>query len=273
MNSINAIDLDFSRKLEVAIKNEKPLILADLTMALLGVAQQFENFIEKQAPEEIGAESALFIKEVRSGSIVVELVAQSLPVIPLLWQGGSLSEWVEHAKSIVEWLNGKISSPPKDIAKQDLRQWNNILEPIAKDHGSQLNFTVSDGGKVINQFYISSGQANAAQNSIRRELGRLDEPDDHVQRKRVMVWYQTKFDESSQTGNKAVIESITRMPVKVIFENAAVKKAMLSGDQRFPKPWHELAYIVDVRVQTVHGVPKVYTIINYYDEDTFDPSE
>ena len=48
---------------------------------------------------------------------------------------------------------------------------------------------------------------------------------------------------------------------------------MLLGDVRYPKQWHELAYIVDVKVQTVQGIPKVYTIINYYDEDTFDPNE
>lgn len=273
MSTTNILELDFSSKLEITIKNEKPVVLVDLTLALLAVAQQFESFIENETAEHPSTGSELFIKEVRSGSIVVELIAQAIPVVPLLWQGGSLVEWVGHAKSTIEWLNGKLSKPPKDVSKQDLRQWNNILEPIAKDHGSQLNFSVSNGGQVVNQFFINSEQANAAQNAIRRELGRLEEPDDHTQRKRVMVWYQTKFDETSQTGSKAVIETVTKAPVKVIFENNAVKKAMLSGDPRFPKPWHELAYIVDVRVQTVQGIPKVYTVINYYDEDTFDPAE
>lgn len=269
----NILELDFGEKLQITINNTKPVVLVDLTMALLGVGQQFERFIENETTEQHQAGSELFIKEVRSGSIVVELVAQAMPFAPLLWQGGSIVEWVSHAKSVVEWLNGKLSQPPKDVTKQDLKQWNNILEPIAKDHGSQLNFTVSSGGQVVNQFFINSEQANAAQNSIRREIGLLNEPDDHIQRKRVMTWYQTKFDDASQTGNKAVIESISKSPVKVIFENNAVKKALMADDPRFNKPWHELAYIVDVRVQTVQGAPKVYTVINYYDEDTFDPLE
>jgi hypothetical protein len=273
MQPTSLIELDFSNKLEVTLNNSRPVVLTDLTMALLGVGQQFERFIENETTEQHRVGSELFIKDVRSGSIVVELIAQAIPVVPLLWQGGSLTEWVGHAKHVVEWLNGKLAKPPKDLTKQDLRQWNNILEPVAKDHGSQMNFSVSDGGQVVNQFFITSDQANVAQNSIRREMDRLDEPDDHVQRKRVMVWYQTKFDDQSPTGDRAVVESITKTPVKVIFENNAVKKAMLAGDPRFAKPWHELAYIVDVRIQTVQGVPKVYTIINYYDEDTFDPSE
>jgi len=72
-----------------------------------------------------------------------------------------------------------------------------------------------------------------------------------------MIWNQTKFDDESHTGDRAVIESISKSPIKVIFENNAVKKAMLGGDSRFSKPWHELAYIVDVQVQTLHDVPKV----------------
>ena len=99
----------------------------------------------------------------------------------------------------------------------------------------------------------------------------MDEPDDHIQAKKVMYWYQTKFDDESHTGDKAIIESISKKPIKVIFENNAVKKAMLKGDSRFSKPWNELAYLVDVLVQTVRDEPKVYTIINYFDDETFDP--
>ena len=270
---MNLLELDFNNKLEITIQNKTPVVLTDLTLALLSVGQQYEKFIENETTEQHRAGSELFIKDVRSGSIIVELIAQTLPVLPLLWAGGSLSEWTNYAKDVVDWLAGKIPSRPKDLTKQDLRQWNQILEPVAKDSGSQMNFSVSNGGTVINQFFISSEQANAAQNAIRREIEVLDEPSDHVQRKRVMVWYQTKFDEASLTGDRAVIESISRTPIKVIFENNAVKRAMLNGDPRFSKPWHELAYIVDVSVQTVGGVAKLYTVLNYYEEDTFDPEQ
>lgn len=88
-----------------------------------------------------------------------------------------------------------------------------------------------------------------------------------------MVWYQTKFDSESHTGDKAIIESISKKALKVIFENNAVKEAMLKGDSRYSKPWHKLAYIVDVEVQTVSGVPKLYTVLKYYADDNFDPEE
>ncbi len=273
MNQPALIEYDFEKKLEIRINNEKPVVLTDLTLSLLGVAHQFERFIENETTEQYKAGTELYIKEVRSGSIVVDLVAQALPLAPLLWEGGTLLEWANHAKSVIEWLTGKVSKPPIDLAKQDLKQWHQIVEPIAKDHGSQMNFSVSDGGKVINQFVINSEQANVAQNEILRQIESLDEPDLYVHKKRVMIWYQTKFDSTSATGDKAIIESISNTPTKVVFENDAVKKSILAGDDRFHRPWHELAYIVDVRVQTVRGKPKVYSIINFYEDDTFDPDE
>lgn len=267
----NILELDLSTKLQITIHNEKPIALVDLTMALLGVSQQFERFIESESDEQHQLGSELYIKEVRSGSVIVELVAQVAPVVPLLWAGGSLKEWVDYAKSTVEWLTGKLKDPPKEVTKQDLKQWHNILEPVAKDNGSQMNFSVSDGGVVINQYFVNSVEANAAQNRISRELERMEEPDDHVQRKRVMTWHQTRFVEDPISGDRAVIESITKRPVKILFENNAVKRAMLNGDPRLGKPWHELAYVVDVRVQTINGIPKAYTILDFHEEETFDP--
>ena len=78
--------------------------------------------------------------------------------MPLLWQGGSLLEWTDHARDVILWVSGKINNAPKDVSKQDLKQWHNILEPVAKDQGSQMNFSVSDGGQVIQQFFINSEQ-------------------------------------------------------------------------------------------------------------------
>lgn len=157
------IEIDFSTKLAITIKNEKPVVLTDLTLSLLAVNQQFQRFIESETNQDYQVGTRLYIKEVRSGSIIVELVAQALPIVPLIWNGGTLSEWLNNAKDILEWLLGHVSTPPKEMHKTDLRQWKAILEPVAKDSASQMNFTVSDGAQVtINQFSFNSTDANAA---------------------------------------------------------------------------------------------------------------
>lgn len=264
---------DNYQRLEVVIENTRPIVLTDLTLALLAVGEQYESFIENEVPPESLVSSTLLVKEVRTGSIVFELIAHAIPIAPLLWQGGSLAEWARVAKDMILYFNGKLKAPPKGVSRNDLKQWNNILEPVAKDSGSQMNFVVHDGGVVVQQFLVNSADANAAQNRIRKELDALDEPIDVTHRKRVMTWYQAKFDLESQTGNKAIIESISKKPLRVVFDNNAVREEMFAQGLEFGVPWHKLAYIVDVQVQTIDGKPRVATITKYYPKMTFDPSE
>jgi hypothetical protein len=258
------------QSLEVTIENTKPILLTDLTQALLSLGQHYESFVENAVPPENRVGSTLLVKEVRSGSIVFELIAHSIQIAPLLWQGGSLSEWCRVAKDTILFLNGKITRPPTEITKTDLRQWNNILDPVAKDNGSQMNFIVNEGG-VVQQFIVNSAEANSAQNRIRRELAGLEEPVDFTRRKQLMTWYQAKFDPESKTGNKAIIESIGKKPLRVVFDNNAIREAMFAQGSEFGVPWQKLAYIVDVQVQTIDEKPTVATITRFYPRLTFDP--
>jgi hypothetical protein len=271
MNNILEIDLD--KKMEITIKNEVPVSLKDLSLSLLSFNHQFHKFVESETDRETDIGSELLIKEVRKGSIVIELVSQSAPIVPLLWDGGTLSQWSGVLQGVCNWLLGKIESPPKEVTKQDLQEWNKFVEPVAKDHGSQMNINVSDGGTVINNYSINSTEANAIQNEINRKIEQLDEPEDHIHRRKVMYWYQAKFDPDSETGNRAIIDDLSKKSMKVIFENNAVKEAMLHPSEKFKKQWHELAYVVDVEVETVRGVPKIYKVLRYYPEYTFDPEE
>ncbi|TNY97756.1 hypothetical protein [Vibrio parahaemolyticus] len=269
----NIIEIDFSKKLEITIDNRLPVGLEDLSLSLLSFNKQFHKFVESETDALTDVGSELLIKEVRKGSIVVELVSQAAPIVPLIWEGGSLAQWASVVQNTCNWLLGNTNHPPKEMTKQDLQEWNKIVEPIAKDHGSQMNINVSDGGKVINQFILNSAEAAAIQNRIGRLVEDIDTPQENKHLKKVMYWYQTKFDPNSDTGNKAIIDDISKSALKVIFENNALKEAMLHPDPSLGKPWQELAFVVDVEVQTVRGKPKMYNVLNYYPEYTFDPDE
>jgi hypothetical protein len=259
-------------RLEVTIRNRKPVGLTDLTLALLAVGQQYERFVETELPPNIRVSSTLLIKEVRSGSIVFDLITDvALPVVPLLWQGGSLSEWVKVASEVLKYFAGKLDSGPKDFTRIDLRQWDSILEPIAKDNGSQMNFVVHNGG-IVQQFIVNSADANAAQNQIRKELAEFDEPVNALHRKQVMTWYQARFDSETHVGDRVILENVSRKPLRVVFDSNAIKDAMFAQGAHFGVSWHKLAYVVDVQIQTIEERPRVAVVMKFYPELTFDPS-
>ena len=170
--------------LQVTINNRTPVSLTDLTLSLLAISQQYESFIENSFPSDERPSTELLIKEVRSGSIILELIANAMPFIPLLWTGGSLLEWASNAKDIALWLQGKLADKPQDLSKSDLKQWNSIIEPIAKDNGSQLNLSVTGNGNTVNLLTVSSNEAVRMQNRIKKEIGKIEEPQESTYTKR-----------------------------------------------------------------------------------------
>lgn len=261
------------QRLEITIKNKKPVVLTDLTASLDAIGRQYQAFVLNDAPVDAQVTTELLVKDVRSGSIIFDLVANALPIVPMLWNGGSLSEWCNVAKEMIgAWIDDK-KKPPRQISKTDLNQWDNILEPIAKDQGSQMNITARNGNVVVNQVIINHTDANVAQNVIRKQLEKMEEPIDTTYRKKVMTWYQAKFDDNSKTGNRAKIESVTSKPLKVIFDNEKIKEEMFSQGSDFGVPWQKLAYIVDVKIETINDTPRVAVITKYYPNETFNPED
>ena len=48
---------------------------------------------------------------------------------------------------------------------------------------------------------------------------------------------------------------------------------MFERGSEFGVPWHKLAYIADVKIETIKGIPRVAVIMKYYPKETFNPDE
>ncbi|WP_225578898.1 hypothetical protein [Pseudomonas sp. PDM14] len=59
MEISSAIEIGFSQKLEIKINNQKPVVLTDLTMSLLGINQQYQRFIESETNQDYDASTEL----------------------------------------------------------------------------------------------------------------------------------------------------------------------------------------------------------------------
>ncbi len=77
----------------------------------------------------------------------------------------------------------------------------------------------------------------------------------------VLHWYQARHDLSSKAGDRAIIESLSKKPVKVLFASDYLKAQMLFVEEN---PF-EYAYLVDVMVETVNERPVLYKVIDLHD--------
>jgi hypothetical protein len=245
--------------LTVTLRNRRPIELLDLTASLSGLAQEYLRHLEEKHPEDAAADVRLYVEEIRSGSVVATLMAVSPQLLQGLSYVNSVVTFSKHLKSAYEYLSayGGGAAPEPELSRPTLQNLADILEPVAKDSGAQLNIGTVNGNV---QFVINSRDANAAQNAISKLLKR-DSPSAQLHEKVLLYWYQARADAGSKSGDKGIIESISANPVKVICETEVVKAQMVLGEVN---PFKE-AYVVDVVVETINGRPALYKIVRLHE--------
>lgn len=249
-------------KLTVRFCNKKPVELIDFTESLLGVGQQYIRYLERHPEEAEAKDVKLYIKEVRPGSIIADLIALAPLAIPFIEHTNSIVGFASHAKSFVDYLLGK-GEKPADIEKKDYENYSKIVNPVVKDEGAQFNLSVVVNGNITQTFNINHVEANAAQNRINRDLLDMKEPIERLQRKVVLYWYQARNDPKSKAGDKAIIESISQLPIKTVFGFENLKHEMLFDSDKNP---FKFAYMVDVYVETIQNRPAAYKIIEFHEK-------
>ncbi len=243
--------------LTVKIENTEPVELADFAKSMMSLANDYQS--RQTADPRLPAK--LYIKEIKSGSIIAELA----PMLPLAGQlliehYDQIENYAEHLYNLIGWLLGKNGKPENTDGKQ-LNNLSNIVNPVANDKGGQLTFsTVNHSGSVVNHITVNYYEANTVQNRARQEIRQLQEQEEPVENgdytQVLMYWAQAAPDKET---DQAVIEAVWPKPVKVILPDRIKQEILLDE----PYPFKKL-YIVDVNVQTVKGRPKLYKITRYY---------
>jgi hypothetical protein len=251
-------------KIVLEINNTIPVELLDLTQSLIAFGREYQYYADVNLDGPYRHDTKLFIKEIRTGSIITELVPFAPGLLPILSEANTVIGFVRHLKSAIDWLLDKTQRV--DLTKSSLSNISSIIEPVAKDSASQFNIHTEIHNHAPVQISITSIDANAIQNRIRAEIEHLSAPVVGLHEKVLMYWFQARNDPSSKVGDRAIIESILQKPVKVIFASEAKKAEMLRLDENLFKH----AFVVDVIVETIGNRPALYKIMNVYDDVPFD---
>jgi hypothetical protein len=244
-------------KMTIVIKNTEPVELMDLTLSLGSLADEYKKFLIKNESALDPDAVKLYIKEIRTGSIITDLVACAPIGLPFIEHAATIVKYAKYLNDIYGFLTGKSDKPKDVIEKTTYQNLSNIVEPIAKDKSSQFNIgAINVTGNITIDMHLNSLEANAAQNTARKEIEKLKEPDTKPHTQVLMYLYQARNDLSSTTGDKAIIESIHSGPVKTVFANEDVKSKVLSDKSNLFKR----AFVVDAAVETISGIPKLYRI-------------
>lgn len=250
-----------SHVLEISLLNSGPVPAAAFGDSFKSLQDEYQLFVDLVAPDEVTcSEVQLFVTKVREGSIVAELVALAPLAIPFLENANSIIQFAKHLKNGFDVLLHR-PDESRALQRRSLTNLNNIVEPVARDGASQLNFQARVDGDVHVHIHLDSTSANAIQNVARKALepNREKVPTSHTGV--LMYLYQARNDPRSNAGDRAIIESITPRPVKMVFADNTIKQRVLTVAENL----FRLAFVVDVEVQTIGGRPALYKVIDLID--------
>jgi hypothetical protein len=250
-------------RLVITIENKKPIELLDLTKALVSLANQFNNYVSKNGDSKEAREAKLYVKEIRSGSVILELMElANIGVLPFVENMNTILDFAGYIRKAYNARLGKADEPSPELTHNDLRDLSQIVNPVANDSGSQINISTTVNGNVELHLHIDSNEANAVQNIFQKELKALRAPEesDDTRSKVLLKWYQARNDMKSDTGNKGIIEDISSKPLNIIFHDDGLKDAMLHRDNPFTT-----VFVVDVKLQHVSGKLAAYKITKLHE--------
>jgi len=241
-------------RLTIEIKNTEPVELVDLTNSLLSLADEYKRYLVSQTGPTLADEIKLYVKEIKTGSIITDLVAIAPGAFPFAQYAMTVIDFSGYMKKAISFFLGDKGEDPK-LDKRSYENFSTFLEPVAKDKASQLNWHNTINGDVNLVLNLGSIEANALQNTFRKKIETLQEPVTGLKEDVLLYWYQARNDPKSQAGDRAIIESISKGPVRALVDEDT-KFEMLSGTEN---PF-QLAYLVDVEVETINGKPSIYKV-------------
>lgn len=252
--------LDDDAVLTVELKNSKPIDLIDLTTSLMALAQSFQDYAVAHTGEPQEA-MKLYVRDIRQGSVIADLVAATNQVDFLVKNLDVLAGFVANIQDIADYFLGRKTEPVSKPTPKQARQISQIVEPVAKDSGSQMNIQVFDGGTVnVQHVHFASMDSNAIQNGVARFLGPAL-PASYVAIDQLITLDQVKNRPKSKTGDFGIIETIAQRPVKLQFLSEDAKRQVLELQEN---PL-QCVFLVDVEVRSVEGKPTLYRIITVKD--------
>jgi hypothetical protein len=167
------------------LDNKAPVALDDLTESLHAVADAYQDFLIAAGLSIPGEGVRLYVHELRTGSIIAVFQALADQARFLFGEHGvvptaqsvfdhpdTLAGFLGSVNDVVQFFLGRTEGK-KEPTKREADQIIKILEPVAKDNGSQLNMAVS-GSVHIGEihYHYNSQEANAVQK--RAPLSRAD---------------------------------------------------------------------------------------------------
>lgn len=258
--------------LTLTISNSQPILLEDFVHTFTSLAEDYRNSVSSNN-SFAGEDAEIYIKDIRSGSIVADLIPIAISVTPLII---AEAERLALAIEVVERWKTRFSSIlggviPDGSSKSDIKNWINGVEAIARDPNASSTLeaaTFVDGKREVKAaFKFNTSDAQKVKTELENKLQQLEDKK-QADYERVLMYF-TRADITSsrvgkRSGERVVISDISDKPLALSY-GSELAEQRIKHEIRDEESIFRKAFNVDVKVQMIGKKPAVYSVLNVHE--------
>jgi hypothetical protein len=259
----------------VTLDTKEPIEIGDFVTAFTSIASQYDKFMG-DTHLEMGGEYRLYIKGVKSGSIIADLI----PVLTAFGISGSTVIAIQQADAIVEFVtkygerlraylgkDGKVET----ATDSDLKDFLGSVAAIANDPDGKASIEAAyfeDGKKDIKAaIRFTTPEARRATENIEQHRRALRATEHALHERALMRFVQSNIKRPAmekRTGERVIIEEIAKADRPLIYASELaeqqIKHEMIEADENVYKK----GFVVDVYIETKNDRPVAYKVTNLH---------
>ena len=240
--------------LELELRAEEPIEISDFVRAFASIGTQYDRFLRRLGYADIPS-AKIYIKKIREGSIIAELIPILLPIINAM-------DAIIIVDSFAQMVRDRVlpyftpGGRAQGATKSELKDLLGEVRAIANDpDGRSILRTVrltEDGPKREAVLEFSTSDAKQAVREIEAHYEQLSTPKPETFENVLVVLFQSNKkmpDADGRSGERGIIESIdpNSKPIVYVSELARqrIKDEILYGDENIYKKGFYVDGIVD----------------------------
>ena len=277
MNSYSGLMKDGAAYLELKIDLQEPAELFDLVRAFTSLGKQFDDYIKTEHPDYAG-ETKIYVKQIRQGSIIAELLPIIQPLIQNMDSVIIIDQFIErYGGRLNKYMRG---SKDETASKSDIDDIMGQVTAIAKDPNGSVALSSVEIDKTKTRIRASikfnSEESRRIEDAAYSHKRQIEAKAYETINNSLMVFWQSNLKETDvgkRTGEKVIVEDVHGKPLAVVYDSDLaedrIKHETKSGDRNL----YKLGFYIDGRVERLNGRPvairvaEVHTIIDLPDDD------
>lgn len=216
-----------SNILQIVIDNEDYIEIEDFIDGISGIKNEYNSYIKEKCGKE-AINNRIYLKEVRKGSIILELIENVLESKGCLFSLTPIL--IEFGKILINNLNNCVNNN-QDLENNDSKSINNFKKifNFCSNNKGKFEISLIQNNKTVINNYYSSIDANAAQNNCNKYLEKMS--NNFLFEKVEMELYQARNSNYSTLGMMGIIKEINTRAKPIKFADDSLKESIINKEE------------------------------------------